>query len=567
MQSSHRSALALAAAACAALALVLTPATATAGGQILYVGTGPDCTHGTIAAALLTAALTTAPDEIRLTRTISYTNQYIHLTNWDPSTSGAITIRGGYDDCSISSPTGRTLVSGQSSHAVFEIDTTGGYQSIVHLKDLEIRDSGQRGVLVEGASTVSLENAYIRYNDGGGVELTSGATVTMDRPSWIRQNTGSISQGGGIRCSGATLTIGGPISENEATYGGGVYGTSSCDITMVDGGWIQSNTASFGGGVYLNGGADLHTIGGGGWSVLINGNTATTDGGGILASGTGTSVVFNNSRLTNNVANMHGGGIYAINSAQVEMGRNAISPCYDAERCSLVSGNTLTTPSDGIAVYADSGAHVTMYDTYVEGNSGPGNAGTLFYAVDTGSTLSLEGLSIWDNGAVSILAASGSASIRGGFLTMAGNNSTAGHSKSARATASGTVGIYTSLLWDTNGADPAGGTINGDCIAANTTTGLPAVASIVTIPDPKFIDAASGDLHLRASSPAVDFCDAINYAPSQAGDIDWQFRFFDLPSVPNDPYGAYDLGADELWPLFSDGFESGNTSAWSSVAP
>ena len=34
------------------------------------------------------------------------------------------------------------------------------------------------------------------------------------------------------------------------------------------------------------------------------------------------------------------------------------------------------------------------------------------------------------------------------------------------------------------------------------------------------------------------------------------------------PWGAaFDIGADEYGPLFADGFESGNTAAWSSSVP
>jgi len=73
-----------------------------------------------------------------------------------------------------------------------------------------------------------------------------------------------------------------------------------------------------------------------------------------------------------------------------------------------------------------------------------------------------------------------------------------------------------------------------------------------------FVDSSSGDLHLVASATQ-----AINQAistPQVNDDYDGQTRPVDL-----DP----DIGADEfiLELIFADGFEVGNTSAWSNAAP
>ena len=67
------------------------------------------------------------------------------------------------------------------------------------------------------------------------------------------------------------------------------------------------------------------------------------------------------------------------------------------------------------------------------------------------------------------------------------------------------------------------------------------------------------------SSPAIDSCDTFSYTPLDS-DFDLDARGFDLVSVPN-LLGPFDRGADEVVPLFANGFESGNTSAWSSTSP
>ncbi len=69
--------------------------------------------------------------------------------------------------------------------------------------------------------------------------------------------------------------------------------------------------------------------------------------------------------------------------------------------------------------------------------------------------------------------------------------------------------------------------------------------------DPAFADAAAGDFHLTAGSPAID-----QGSPAAAPAVDYD-------GAPRPVGKAPDLGAFELG-IFSDGFESGDVSAWSS---
>ena len=108
--------------------------------------------------------------------------------------------------------------------------------------------------------------------------------------------------------------------------------------------------------------------------------------------------------------------------------------------------------------------------------------------------------------------------------------------------------------------------------------------------DPNGADDVLGtvddDLRVQSSSPAIDAAD--NAAvPPDVGDCDYDFvtsepmpmdkdldaRFQDAPTVPDTGAGTppiVDLGAYEFTVdprIFEDGFESGNTTAWSSTVP
>ncbi len=79
-----------------------------------------------------------------------------------------------------------------------------------------------------------------------------------------------------------------------------------------------------------------------------------------------------------------------------------------------------------------------------------------------------------------------------------------------------------------------------------------------TAADPLLAAPAAADFHLQAASPAVDAGNPA-YLPA-AGEAD-------LDGEPRRRGAAVDAGADELWPgrIFADGFESGDTSSWSSA--
>jgi hypothetical protein len=87
----------------------------------------------------------------------------------------------------------------------------------------------------------------------------------------------------------------------------------------------------------------------------------------------------------------------------------------------------------------------------------------------------------------------------------------------------------------------------------------PLVAGNITDADPAwFADEAAGDLHLLPTAAAA--IDQLDPLSGCSDDFDGDAR----PVAP----GTIDVGADELeGPLFADGFESGDTSAWTATVP
>lgn len=83
--------------------------------------------------------------------------------------------------------------------------------------------------------------------------------------------------------------------------------------------------------------------------------------------------------------------------------------------------------------------------------------------------------------------------------------------------------------------------------------------------DPLFVDPAGGDLRLSPGSPAIDAGDNAAVPPEVTRDLDGNPRIVD---GDGDLVETVDIGAYELVPeidVFADGFESGDTTSWSSI--
>lgn len=557
------------------LVLSATPLSA----AIFTVGAGgAPCTHATINNALFAAiANGSVADEIRIARNQAYNNLSIELTDWSPATVGAITLAGGYDDCADTTPSGTTTIDGGTLDPVIRVNTSSQAASNVTLRDLVLSGSSQSGLRVEGGGNVTGMQLVLSDNGTGGAAVVDGGHLTLDLSSEVVSNDGP-----GITClTGSIVTSAAWIHANSTTgSGGGLLAGSNCSVTINDSGWITGNSAAWGAGIFASSGASVTLEGSVSAAVGIelSGNIAAEQGGGIYATGNGTSVLAKNSHIDFNNAGLEGGGIWASLGATVTVDRVG-NICSDRARCSTLSDNhvaqsNVTVP--GAAAWVESGADLVIYQTYIERNYIPAasNSGSIIHAEGSGSTVRVEGVQLWNNlEADSLFEGANGALLTLAFVT-ASRNSYDGknYARPLALTTGASASLYSSIYYPAAGffVDGTSTIAQADCLIVADPSGLPPGATVIDTSDPQYIRPSTGDLQLRADSPAVDFCDTTMYVPTQP-DIDGVARGFNVLSNPDGTPGVsggvYDIGADELRQLFVDGFEAGSVSTWSAVRP
>ncbi len=250
-----------------------------------------------------------------------------------------------------------------------------------------------------------------------------------------------------------------------------------------------------------------------------------------------------------------------VDEAQFFMQTNEAQPCATPPRCAVVSNNVDTNGFRAI-VGVFVGGTARFERTFFEGNQ----AGSLLTASGAGSLIQGESLQLWNNRVRSVLSATIDGAIGLDFTTAARNSYDDGArglvpARMATVNGEGSIDVDASVLVDSMGAVGLPGQVTGDCLLLDTDTGWTLTNSLVGA-DPRFAVPASGDLHLRSDSPAIDYCSEPS-GTIPVLDLDGQARGFDNPWIVN-LSGTYDLGADESYAefLFRDGFESGDTGAW-----
>jgi hypothetical protein len=562
-----------------------------ASGATYYVGTGATCgdqpnDRASLGAALLSAALTTANDEIRLTRTLTYSNVALGLVDWHAGVAGTITIAGGFDHCDDTSASGRIALTGQAGNSLVSVTTSSQPTSVVTLRALELSSAGFRGVAIGDGGSVTLQNVWI-HDNAGGVLVSSGASLSGDAATDITDNDLTFN-GAGISCSGSGSYVGwsGRLMRNDSTQGGGnLYVGAGCLAELFGGALLEgqgewpaaTDDASFGGGVAVENGVLLAH--GGSSRVTIRKHHVWIDGtgGGIHASGPNAVVTLFNTAIEDNSARIGGAAIHAENGATVILDR--VAACPFVFSCSSIRGNVTVGGGLGEAVNVDD-ATVRVRRSVVVDNGlfeGSGFFEQELFEVSNGGVLELDGVLFARNSVRDLIHTSTAGISTAQYLTAAANqyelDDLVYDAYFGRADG-GTISVYSSILDQTRGFEAsAGGVVEGDCLLVDTLNGMPDDSYFVGAA--QFVDAATGDYRQTAASWGVDFCDEQLVPWPGGSDVELQPRGSDMAGNPQGSPGIagglFDIGFDEAIGgsnlIFTDGFESGSTGAWSSVGP
>ena len=319
----------------------------------------------------------------------------------------------------------------------------------------------------------------------------------------IIANTISANAWGGIYCSDCSPAItNNAITANSAGDGGGIFCSYSSPSIVAN--TISGNSATgMGGGIYASGRGSSLTIA----DNVISGNTAHS-GGGVWCDHSPATIA--NNIISGNSAG-DGGGIYCdfVSSATI--------------RSNLITGNS--TRWDGAGIYCWYSSPIIVANT-ISGNSA-GWAGGAIYCFHSSTEIT--------NSVVS-----GNSAEYGGGIYCSRSSPTITHCTIADNSASNGDGVYSckdsspwvtnSIVWDHVLADD---TSFVDITYSDTLDPSPGAGNISA--PPQFVDPASGDYHLLPSSPCIDAGTNVGAPPD---DIDGDPR-------PWPPGGLVDMGADE----------------------
>jgi hypothetical protein len=528
----------------AALVLVpaLTPAAAFA--NQFWVGSGKDCTHSNLQAAI-DAAQTSASQE-----------DAIFLVGAGPFTGpfsivgGGITIVGGVDVCGSVTP---------KRYATLQ--APAGQRPLTILL-------GERGFVVLRKLVITTRSGIAR-GDGGGIWFAGGSNASelelMD--SRVVSN-GSQSDGGGVFVSGGTLllTAGAVVGANTAVRGGGIAAINDASV-LIDGSQVTSNTAWLdGGGVYQEGNGSLRIgdVGGSGKPSDVAGNLAHGDGGGLYLGrwgsarlGAATRASFTNNQaqrgggmyledagawvwqveIAHNRANETGGGVHLAGAATLGGGGQPLPAGHP-----LVAGNRAPA---GAALYADELSHVGLGSGTFRSHDTDGS----LVAATGGAVIQGVGLALSGNRAAELFALDSGAGLTLQQISVAAND--LGHLIGWDGTGPGVL-VENSAFAE---VEPLFGSVAApqvapqlNCLvtgAVSLLAGLPpgTGTSAIVFADPQFTAPALGDLHVASDSPVTDLCFPVA-GPNV--DIDGAQRTFDHPWRPNPPGRVVDAGADEV---------------------
>lgn len=243
------------------------------------------------------------------------------------------------------------------------------------------------------AGAGSLRQAIVDANGAAGADIVAfqpGLTGTITLTTGQLYITDSIDiQGPGP----AVITVSG----NNASRVFYLYNGSALLDATISGLTITGGNDNIGAGVVnFDENLTLDTL-------VITGNTAAGDGGGLWADGFNMNLTIQNSTITGNTSGDDGGGIYiedtgglllidnTVISGNTAAGAGGGVYFYDPDddvtvQNSTISGNTAGTIGGGIYLYSPDAGLFTIRGTTISGNSAAAGGGTFLYSPDHGGS-------------------------------------------------------------------------------------------------------------------------------------------------------------------------------------
>ncbi|MCL2843374.1 MAG: S-layer homology domain-containing protein [Oscillospiraceae bacterium] len=195
---------------------------------------------------------------------------------------------------------------------------------------------------------------------GGGVNVNSGGSFTMNAGSSIRDNVHLGNAGGLWILAGATFTMnGGSIENNHANpSGGGIFISNGGTANLVAG-YIVGNTAvQSGAGIVASGSLTVAD------AVVIRDNHATESAGGIIVTETGTATI-TGATIEGNTAGHAGGALFVVDGGTATV------------TGATIEGNTAGRA--GGALFVAGGGTATVTNSQFTGNSATRRGDDVFY--------------------------------------------------------------------------------------------------------------------------------------------------------------------------------------------
>lgn len=485
----------------------------------------------------------------------------------------SLTLQGGYADCLGTSGPQPTLRGGALVILpVLRIGSAVTARSVL-LRRLRIEGGRRSGIELGGRVTLELDRVVLDGNSaasGGGLAIdgVSVAATQVELRNTIIGNddaepgTGNHadSNGGGIHCRRARITLDGAVVRNNSAgqSGGGLH----LDQCTLDTGLntffvgpgqpvstrIANNIATtLGGGVYA-GGASVLELGPASSELSIRDNRSSS-GGGAYLTGAGTRLEGEGLSFEGNVAELRGGAATIVAGAGLSLQRGPISAlqaargglqifytCTPTVECNHVRANVAETFTGG-AFHVSEGS-LALGHVHVVGNvSANGSVILLTDSIARIEHSLLEGNDAQGGELARLIDGSNLALVAS---TIAGNTTGSTLFRAFSDGGANNLFLRAGIIWQPGTTvyerTPID-TLHGACMNAHEATSIDA-----SMHDPGFVDAAAGNYRLHVLSPNVDAC--VDPYAAASVDVLGVPRPVDLGDRPGE--GDFDRGAYEL---------------------